>query len=86
MIKQPTPTFKPTTKAALGILALIAMVVYAPFGTIWMINQLTNIHVEYTIWTWLAAQWLHIIVYFFRSNTSTTTTAFVATPTNKNES
>ena len=72
-----------TQNLIIGIVTFFVMFIYAPFITIWVINQLTKLNIQYTIWTWLAVQWLHIIIYFFRSNTSTVTNAFITTSPEK---
>lgn len=71
-------------KTAITILLVIAIFVYSPLVTIWSINQLTNLNVQYTFWTWLAMNWCHIIIYFFRSNSSIVTTTVISGHSEKN--
>ncbi len=45
--------------AILGIIALIvAIVALVPLGTIWSLNQLFRLEIEYNFASWLAAFWL----------------------------
>jgi len=44
--------------AILVIVLLAVTVVFAPLATIWSLNTLFGMTIEYSIWTWLAAVWL----------------------------
>lgn len=43
------------------IVFLIAVVILAPFATIWSLNTLFALNIAYTFWTWLAAVWLSTV-------------------------
>lgn len=43
----------------LVVLAFAAVVFVLPLVTIWALNTLFLLGIEYNVWTWLAAAWLH---------------------------
>lgn len=45
------------------ILFLIGIVVISPFITIWSLNTLFALDIDYTIWTWLAMVWLSMVTF-----------------------
>lgn len=45
------------------ILFLIGIVVISPFITIWSLNTLFALGIEYTIWSWLAMVWLSMVTF-----------------------
>jgi hypothetical protein len=46
----------------LAVVAVIAVVMALPLITIWSFNTLFGMGIDYTMWTWLAAFWLHAIL------------------------
>lgn len=52
-------TYKVGAAAFFGIFVIaLALVVAVPLVTIWSLNTLFAVGIEYTAWTWLAAFWL----------------------------
>lgn len=47
---------------SLLILAIIAIVVFAPFATIFALNTLFGLGIAYTFWTWLSVIILNVLV------------------------
>lgn len=45
-----------------AVLILMTLFLLIPFATIWSINVLFVLEIEYTVWTWLAMSWLLIIL------------------------
>lgn len=45
------------------IVALIALIIVGPFVTIWSLNTLFSLAIEYTVWTWLAIVWLSLVTF-----------------------
>jgi hypothetical protein len=46
----------------IGILVLVALVL-TPFVSIWALNTLFALGIEYTIWTWLAMLWVSLVAF-----------------------
>jgi hypothetical protein len=46
----------------LFVLAVFLLII-APFVTIWSLNTLFTLTIEYTIWTWLAMVWLSLVTF-----------------------
>lgn len=44
-------------------LAFILFCLFSPFVTIWSLNTLFSLGIDYTVWTWLAALWLSLGVF-----------------------
>ena len=47
------------TGVVLVVLVFAAVVLVLPLVTIWALNTLFLLGIEYNVWTWLAAAWLH---------------------------
>lgn len=45
------------------VILLIFLIVVTPFLTIWSINTLFNLGIDYTVWTWLAMAWLSTVTF-----------------------
>jgi|688.fasta_scaffold08091_33 hypothetical protein len=45
------------------ILLIIALLIFAPLVTIWSLNTLFNLGIDYTFWTWLAMAWLTMVTF-----------------------
>jgi hypothetical protein len=45
------------------ILLIIALLIFAPLATIWSLNTLFNLGIDYTFWTWLAMAWLTMVTF-----------------------
>lgn len=45
------------------IVVVLLVLVLAPFVTIWSLNTLFSVGIEYTLWTWLAAVWLSMVTF-----------------------
>lgn len=45
------------------LLAAIALVVLGPLVTIWSLNTLFNLGIDYTFYTWLAMAWLSLATF-----------------------
>jgi len=45
------------------IIVLIALIVIGPFVTIWSLNTLFGLSIDYTFWTWLAVVWLSLVTF-----------------------
>ena len=43
------------------ILMVVVLVIILPLVTIWAVNTLFGLGIEYTIWTWLASTWLSAV-------------------------
>ena len=41
------------------VLVFAAVVLVLPLVTIWALNTMFLLGIEYNVWTWLAAAWLH---------------------------
>jgi hypothetical protein len=46
----------------LFVLAVFLLII-SPFVTIWSLNTLFTLTIEYTIWTWLAMVWLSLVTF-----------------------
>ncbi len=47
----------------IGILLIILILaIFAPLATIWSLNTLFNLEIEYSIFNWLAVSWLLFII------------------------
>lgn len=44
-------------------LVLIALIIVGPLATIWSLNTLFNLGIDYTFWTWLAMAWLSLATF-----------------------
>lgn len=44
---------------ALLVILALAAVAFFPLVTIWSLNTLFGLSIDYTFWTWLAMIWLH---------------------------
>lgn len=42
---------------------LIALIILGPLATIWSLNTLFNLGIDYTFWTWLAMAWLSLATF-----------------------
>lgn len=52
------------TFGILGLIALIiAILVFAPLATIWSVNTLFSLGIEYTFKTWLATVWIQMVTF-----------------------
>lgn len=47
-----------TSKRISLIVLIVALVLLAPFATIWSLNTLFGLGIAYSFWTWLAVVWL----------------------------
>jgi len=47
-------------------IAFLALAILAPFLTIWSLNELFSLNINYNLKTWLAASWLLIVIYSIR--------------------
>lgn len=45
------------------IVFLIAIVIFAPFATLWSLNTLFNLGIAYTFNTWLATVWIQMVTF-----------------------
>jgi hypothetical protein len=45
------------------VVLLIALIVLGPLATIWSLNTLFNLNIDYTFWTWLAVAWLSLATF-----------------------
>ena len=43
------------------ILIIVAIVILVPLITIWSLNTLFGLGIEYTIWTWLGSVWISAV-------------------------
>lgn len=50
-------------KLVLLIVVLLLIVALAPFATIWSMNTLFSLSIEYTFWTWLATVWISLVTF-----------------------
>lgn len=48
---------KTSTRISLIVL-IVALLLLAPFATIWSLNTLFGLGIAYSFWTWLAVVWL----------------------------
>lgn len=44
------------------IVMIVALIICSPLATIWALNTLFTIGIPYTIHTWLAVLWLHMLL------------------------
>ena len=51
------------SKLFLAILFIVFLVVIGPVATIWSLNTLFNLNIDYTFWTWLAVAWLSLATF-----------------------
>ena len=52
------------TSVAFGYLVVIvALIVFGPLATIWSLNTLFGLGIEYSLWTWLAMVWLSTVTF-----------------------
>ena len=47
------------TGVVLVVVVFLAVVMVLPLISIWALNTLFLLGIEYNVWTWLAAAWLH---------------------------
>lgn len=53
-----------TTFGIIGVLVfLIAVIIFAPFATLWSLNTLFNLGIAYTFKTWLATVWIQMVTF-----------------------
>jgi len=52
-----------TVIGVLLVLALFAVLLLFPFLTIWSLNTLFGLGIDYTLWTWLAMVWLSMVTF-----------------------
>jgi hypothetical protein len=45
------------------LVLVLAIIVFAPFATIWSMNTLFGLGIDYTFWTWLAMAWLSTVTF-----------------------
>lgn len=45
------------------VVVVVGILILAPFVTIWSLNTLFAVGIEYTLWTWLAAVWLSMVTF-----------------------
>lgn len=45
------------------VILLIFLIIVSPFLSIWSLNTLFNLGIDYTIWTWLAMAWLSTVTF-----------------------
>lgn len=45
------------------VLLIIAMITLGPLATIWSLNTLFGLGIEFTFWTWLATVWLSMVTF-----------------------
>jgi hypothetical protein len=45
------------------VLLAILILILSPFITIWSLNTLFLLGIEYTVWTWLACAWLSLMAF-----------------------
>jgi hypothetical protein len=45
------------------IVLLVLLIVFSPLITIWALNTLFALGIDYTIWTWLATAWLSLVTF-----------------------
>ena len=45
------------------VVVVVGILILAPFVTIWSLNTLFSVGIEYTLWTWLAAVWLSMVTF-----------------------
>lgn len=51
------------------LLVAMAIIVASPLITIWAVNTLFGLGVEYTFWTWLAMSWIYVLMFGGRFKT-----------------
>lgn len=67
-------------QVAFSILAFIAVVVYAPFMSLWTLETIFRLSIVYNFWSWLAMSWIHLVIFLARSSPSTSTTINTTIP------
>ena len=50
-------------KVILLVILLAIIIVFAPLATIWSLNVLFGMAIEYNFWTWLATVWLSSVTF-----------------------
>lgn len=57
--------YKNMKNLGIGLLAVLVVVIFilGPFVTIWSINTLFGLAIDYTFWTWLAMVWLSFVTF-----------------------
>lgn len=48
---------------AMVVLVFGAIVILSPFVSIWALNTLFGLGIEFSLWTWLAGVWLHATLF-----------------------
>lgn len=49
---------------AIGIFILaVILIAFGPLATIWSLNTLFGLGIEFTFWTWLATVWLSMVTF-----------------------
>lgn len=43
------------------LLLIVVLTVVGPFISIWALNTLFKVGIEYSVWSWLAVMWLQLI-------------------------
>ena len=46
-----------------AVVVVVAILIFAPFVTIWSLNTLFALGIDYTFWTWLAMVWLSAVTF-----------------------
>lgn len=55
-------------KAILWILFIVGLTLIGPIISIWALNTLFKLNIEFSFWTWLALAWLQSICFTRLSN------------------
>ena len=50
------------SKIASVVLLIVVLVIVGPFITIWSLNTLFGLGIDYTVWTWLAMAWIGAVL------------------------
>ena len=45
------------------VVVVVGILILAPFVTIWSLNTLFALGIDYTFWTWLAMVWLSMVTF-----------------------
>lgn len=61
------------TKTLLSLVMVFFIVIYTPLISLWTINSLFHVNIQYTFWTWLAMSWIHLIIFISRPVSTSTT-------------
>jgi hypothetical protein len=67
-------------RIAFSIIIFIAVVVYTPLMSLWALETIFQVKITYSVWSWLAMSWIHLIIFLAKSSPNTSPTTNTPNP------